>query len=272
MVTEPHVGTTGEPALADISNALTAARGTDYGLRSATWISRFTDATRQAANYRDRRVLLAGDAAHIHFPIGGQGLNTGIQDAVNLGWKLAQVVNGTSGAELLDTYHAERHPVAARVLHNTMAQTALNGPGERIDALRDTVAELLGMKEPRTRIAEMMCGLDIHYDCGAGHPLLGRRMPDLDLGTPDGFTRLFTLLHQARGLLLNFGCPWDFDVTRWAHRVSALDAHYTGGWQLPVFGEVAAPDAVLVRPDGYVAWVGDSTTSGLPEALETWFA
>ncbi|WP_204079361.1 FAD-dependent monooxygenase [Mycobacterium riyadhense] len=272
MVTEPHVGTTGEPALADISNALTAARGTDYGLRSATWISRFTDATRQAATYRDRRVLLAGDAAHIHFPIGGQGLNTGIQDAVNLGWKLAQVVNGTSGAELLDTYHAERHPVAARVLHNTMAQTALNGPGERIDALRDTVAELLGMKEPRTRIAEMMCGLDIHYDCGAGHPLLGRRMPDLDLGTPDGFTRLFTLLHQARGLLLNFGCPWDLDVTRWAHRVSALDAHYTGGWQLPVFGEVAAPDAVLVRPDGYVAWVGDSTTSGLPEALETWFA
>ncbi|SOJ52587.1 Anhydrotetracycline monooxygenase [Mycobacterium simulans] len=272
MVTEPHVGNTGEPTLADISNALTAARGTDYGLRSATWISRFTDATRQAATYRDRRVLLAGDAAHIHFPIGGQGLNTGIQDAVNLGWKLAQVVNGTSGEELLDTYHAERHPVATRVLHNTMAQTALNGPGERVDALRDTVAELLSMKEPRTRIAEMMCGLDIHYDFGEGHPLLGRRMPDLDLGTSDGSTRLFTLLHQARGILLNFGYPWDFDITRWAHRVSALDARYTGGWQLPAFGEVAAPDAVLVRPDGYVAWVGDGTTKGLPEALDKWFA
>lgn len=177
MVTEPQIVNTHDPTLADISKALIAARGTDYGLRSATWISRFTDTTRQAATYRDRRVLLAGDAAHVHFPIGGQGLNTGIQDAVNLGWKLGQVINGTSSDRLLDTFHAERHPVAARVLHNTLAQTALNSPGVRIDALRDTISELLAMDEPRTRIAAMMCGLDIRYDLGAGHPLLGLECP-----------------------------------------------------------------------------------------------
>jgi 2-polyprenyl-6-methoxyphenol hydroxylase-like FAD-dependent oxidoreductase len=272
MVTESRVGNSGEPTLADLREALTAVCGTDYGLRSATWISRFTDATRQAAAYRDRRVLLAGDAAHIHFPIGGQGLNTGIQDAVNLGWKLAQVAHGTAGERLLDTYHAERHPVAARVLHNTMAQTALNGPGERIDALRNTVAELLGMHEPRVWIAAMMCGLDIHYDLGDGHPLLGRRIPDLDLLTPSGPAQLFTLLHQAHGVLLKFGGrAWDFDITPWSNRVSMFDVQYKGAWELPVSGEVAAPDAVLVRPDGYVAWVGDGSTAGLPDVLDRWF-
>jgi 2-polyprenyl-6-methoxyphenol hydroxylase-like FAD-dependent oxidoreductase len=272
MVTESQVGATAEPTLDDLRQALTSVRGTDYGLRSATWISRFTDATRQAANYRAGRVILAGDAAHIHLPIGGQGLNTGIQDAVNLGWKLARVADGTAGETLLDTYQAERHPVAARVLHNTMAQTALNGPGERIDALRDTVAELLGMDEPRTRIAAMMCGLDIHYDLGEGHPLLGRRVPDLDLRTPSGSARLFTLLHRARGILLTFGChAGQFDVAPWSDRVSMFDVHYRGIWELPVIGEVAAPDAVLVRPDGHVAWVGDGSTAGLPDALERWF-
>lgn len=273
MVTEPQVGSTREPTLADLSAALTVARGTDYGLRSAAWISRFTDAARQASTYRAGRVLVAGDAAHVHFPIGGQGLNTGIQDAVNLGWKLAQVVRGTSGQDLLDTYHAERHPVAARVLHTAMAQTALNGPGERIDALRDTMSDLLAMYEPRTRIAAMMCGLDIRYDLGGRHPLLGRRMPDLDLPTPHGPIRLFALLHQARGLLLTFGQPWNFDITPWSHRVTELRAHCTDGWTLPVLGEVAAPRAVVVRPDGHVAWVGhDDDTAGLPEALNRWFA
>lgn len=273
MVTEPLAEkNTAEPTLVDLSEALIAARGTDYGLRSATWISRFTDATRQAAAYRAGRVLLAGDAAHIHFPIGGQGLNTGIQDAVNLGWKLARVARGEAGGKLLDTYHAERHPVAARVLHNTMAQTALNGPGERIDALRDTMSELLGMHEPRTRIAAMMCGLDIHYDLGEGHSLLGRRVPDLDLHTPSGPARLFTLLHQAHGVLLKFGGQaWDFDIAPWSDRVSIFDVHYSGVWELPVISEVAAPDAVLVRPDGYVAWVGDGSTAGLPDALDRWF-
>jgi 3-(3-hydroxy-phenyl)propionate hydroxylase len=271
LVTEQHVGQTGEPTLRDLSQALIAVWGTDYGLHSATWIFRFTDVTRQAASYRDRRVLLAGDAAHVHFPIGGQGLNTGVQDAVNLGWKLAQVVSGTSPESLLDTYHAERHPVAARVLHNTMAQTALTGPGERIEALRDTMSELLGMDEPRKRIAAMMSGLDIHYDLGQGHPLLGRRMPDLDLVTADGPLRVYTLLHDARPALLNLGEPGGFDITLWADRVQLIDAEYAGMWELPVLGAVTAPPAVLIRPDGHVAWVGDLTHRGLPDALTTWF-
>ena len=226
---------------------------------------------RQAASYRDRRVLLAGDAAHVHFPVGWQGLQTGVQVAVNLGWKLAQVINGTSPERLLDTYQAERHPVAARVLHNTMAQTALTRSNARIDALRETMSELLTMDEPRKRFAAMMSGLDIHYDLGEGHPLLGRRMPDLDLVTADGTIRVFTLLHEARPLLLNLGQPGSFDITPWADRVPVIDATYAGLWELPVFGEVTAPAAVLIRPDGYVAWVGESSNRGLPDALTTWF-
>jgi 3-(3-hydroxy-phenyl)propionate hydroxylase len=271
MVTEQHLGPTSEPTLSDLSEALIAVYGTDYGIHSPTWISRFTDMTRQAAAYRDRRVLLAGDAAHVHSPVGGQGLNTGVQDAVNLGWKLAQVVNQTSPESLLDTYHAERHPVAARVLQNTMAQTALLGSGARIDALRDTMSELLSMDEPRKRFAAMMSGLDIHYDFGEGHPLLGRRMPDLDLVTANGPLRVFTLLHDARPVLLNLGEPGGFDITPWADRVQLIDAEYAGIWELPALGAVTAPTAVLIRPDGYVAWVGDGTDLGLPDALTTWF-
>src|SRR6266849_2256319 len=208
LVTEQHLEHTGEPTLRDLSEALIAVYGTDYGVHSPTSISRFTDMTRQAASYRDRRVLLAGDAAHVHFPVGGQGLNIGVQDAVNLGWKLAQVVKETSPESILDTYHAERHPVAARVLRNTMAQTALLRHDDRVDALRDTMSELLSMDEPRKRIAAMMSGLDIHYDIGQGHPLLGRRMPDLDLVTPGGTVRTFSLLHDAHAVLLNLCKPW----------------------------------------------------------------
>jgi 2-polyprenyl-6-methoxyphenol hydroxylase-like FAD-dependent oxidoreductase len=271
MVTEEHLGPGTEPTLRDLSEALVAVYGTDYGIHSATWISRFTDMTRQAAAYRDRRVLLAGDAAHIHAPTGGQGLNTGVQDAVNLGWKLARVVNQTSPESLLDTYHAERHPVAARVLRNTMAQTALMRADERIEALRETVSELLSMDEPRKRFAGMMSGLDIHYDLGEGHPLLGRRMPDLDLVSANGPRRVFTLLHDARPVLLNLGDPGGFDITPWADRVQLIDAEYVGEWELPVLGEVTAPTAVLIRPDGYVAWVGERTRLGLADALTTWF-
>jgi 3-(3-hydroxy-phenyl)propionate hydroxylase len=271
LVSEQHVGQTGEPTLRDLSQALIAVYGTDYGIHSPTWISRFTDMTRQAACYRDRRVLLAGDAAHVHYPVGGQGLGTGVQDAVNLGWKLAQVVNETSPESLLDTYHAERHPVAARVLRNTMAQTALLRFDERIDALRDTMSELLSMDEPRKRFAAMISGLDVHYDPGEGHPLVGRRMPDLDLVTADGPLRVFTLLHDARPVLLNLGEPGGLDITPWANRVRLIDAEYVGVWELPVVGAVSAPTAVLIRPDGHVAWVGDGTDLGLPDALTTWF-
>jgi 2-polyprenyl-6-methoxyphenol hydroxylase-like FAD-dependent oxidoreductase len=271
MLTEEHVGATAEPTLDDLREALVAVYGTDFGVHSPTFISRFTDMTRQAAAYRDRRVLLAGDAAHVHAPDGGQGLNTGVQDAVNLGWKLAQVVNRTSPESLLDTYHAERHPVAARVLRNTMAQVALRRPDERTNALRDIIAELLSIDEPRKRLAGMLSGLDIHYDLGEGHPLLGRRMPDLDLVTADGQLRVFTLLHDARPVLLNLGEPGGFDITPWADRVQLIDARYVGTWELPAIGAVTDPTAVLIRPDGYVAWVGDLTEPGLPDALTTWF-
>jgi 2-polyprenyl-6-methoxyphenol hydroxylase-like FAD-dependent oxidoreductase len=260
-----------EPTLEDLRAALTVAYGTDFGVHSPSWISRFTDMTRQAASYRAGRVLLAGDAAHVHPPQGGQGLNIGVQDAVNLGWKLAQVVNGTSPERLLDTYHAERHPIGARVLRYTMAQVALSTPDDRHQALRDTMTELLRMDEPRRRTAGMLSGLDIHYDLGAGHPLLGRRMPDLDLQTADGPTRVCTLLHDARPVLLDFGESSGFDIRPWAHRVRLVDAAPVDRWELPVIGEVAAPAAVLIRPDGYVAWVGELTDPDLPRALTTWF-
>jgi hypothetical protein len=227
--------------------------------------------TRQAAAYRAGRILLAGDAAHVHSPVGGQGLNTGVQDAVNLGWKLAQVVHETSPESLLDTYNAERHPVAARVLRNTMSQIALMRLDDRTEALRETIADLLSMDEPRKRFAAMMSGLDIHYDLGEGHPLLGRRLPDLDLGTPGGAVRAFSLLHDARPVLLNLREPLAFDLSPWAQRVSAIDAEYAGDWELPVLGRVEPPAAVLIRPDGYVAWVGEGTVAGLPDALSTWF-
>ena len=271
LVTEQHVGQTTEPTLRDLSKALIAVYGTDYGVHSPTSISRFTDTARQAASYRKGRVLVAGDAAHVHAPDGGQGLQTGVQDAVNLGWKLAQVVKGTSPENLLDTYHAERHPVAARVLRKTMAAVALRRADERTKALRDTMSELLGMDEPRKRFAAMMSGLDIRYDFGEGHPLLGRRMPDLDLVTANGPLRLFTLLHAARPVLLNLGEPDGLDITPWADRVQLIDATHARAWELPALGPVTAPTAVLIRPDGYVAWVGDLAQLGLADALAKWF-
>jgi 2-polyprenyl-6-methoxyphenol hydroxylase-like FAD-dependent oxidoreductase len=271
MVTERNLGAAGEVTLGELSEGLIAVWGTDYGVHSPTSISRFTDMARQATAYRDRRVLLAGDAAHVHNPVGGQGLNTGVQDAVNLGWKLAQVVKRVSPDSLLDTYHAERHPVAARVLRDTIAQSSLFRADERVKTLGDTISELLGMDEPRRRFAARMSGLDIHYDLGEGHPLLGRRMPDLDLLSSNGPLRVFTLLHDARPALLNFGEPGAFDISPWADRVQLIEAEYGGTWELPALGEVSAPTAVLIRPDGYVAWVGDGTDTGLRDALTAWF-
>jgi 3-(3-hydroxy-phenyl)propionate hydroxylase len=271
IVTEQQLGPSSEPSLGDLSEALIAVFGTDFGAHTPTWISRFTDMARQASAYRAGRVLLAGDSAHIHYPAGGQGLSLGVQDAVNLGWKLAQVVKGTSPDSLLDTYQDERHPVAARALQHTMAQGVLQRPDDRVKAVVDMVAHLATMDEPRKWLAGVISGLDIHYDLGEGHPLLGRRMPDLDLVTADGPLRVFTLLHEAKPVLLNFGEPGAFEITPWADRAQLVDAEYVGPWELPVFGEVSAPTAVLVRPDGYVAWVGDGTDAGLRDALTTWF-
>jgi 3-(3-hydroxy-phenyl)propionate hydroxylase len=271
LSTEQHVRQGDEPTLGDLREALIAVYGTDFGVHNVTFLSRFTDMARQAASYRERRVLLAGDAAHVHSPAGGQGLNLGVHDAVNLGWKLAQVVNGTSPESLLDTYQAERHPIAARVLEATLAQTALNRGDERTNALRETLSELLAMDEPRKRYAARMSGLDIRYDLGTGHPLLGRRMPDLDLVTENGPRRVFALLHDARPVLLDLGEPGALDIAPWSDRVQRIDARYAGAWELPVLGAVAAPTAVLIRPDGHVAWVGDGTDQGLRDALTTWF-
>jgi 3-(3-hydroxy-phenyl)propionate hydroxylase len=267
VLTEREVEHDREPTIDDLRTALTEIYGTDFGLRAATWISRFTDVSRQAATYRSGRVLLAGDAAHVHPPQGGQGLNIGVQDAVNLGWKLAQVVDRSSPDALLDTYHAERHPVGARVLRNTAAQVALATPDDRHQALRDTLAELLELDEARRRFAGMMSGLDVHYDLGDGHPLLGRRMPDLDLQTASGPTRVYELLHDARPVLLDLaGVAGDV----WSERVRVVPATFVGAWELPVAGPVPSPGSVLIRPDGYVAWTG-TTPEGLAGAITRWF-
>jgi len=271
IVTEQQLGPSREPTLEDLSGALIAVFGTDFGVHHPTWISRFTDMTRQAAAYRAGRVLLAGDAAHIHYPAGGQGIGLGMQDAVNLGWKLAQVIKGVSPDDLLDTYHAERHPVGARAIRHTMAQAALQRRDERMAPLLDLVAELSVMDEPRNYLAGIISGLDIHYDLGGDHPLVGRRMPDLDLVTASGPLRLFERLHDARPLLVNLGRPGDIDITSWADRVRLVDASYDGPWELPVIGAVPAPPAVLVRPDGYVAWVGGGADETLTDALGYWF-
>jgi 2-polyprenyl-6-methoxyphenol hydroxylase-like FAD-dependent oxidoreductase len=273
MVTERQVGPSSEPTLHDLSEALVSVYGTDFGVHSPTSISRFTDTTRQAAAYRAGRVLLAGDSAHVHYPAGGQGLSLGVQDAVNLGWKLAQVVNETSPERLLDTYNDERHPVAARALRHTMAQTALQRQDERTKALAEVVSELAVMDEPRKRLAGIVSGLDIRYELGLGegHPLVGRRMPDLELVTDDGPVRVFELLHGARAVLLNLGERGGFDIAPWAGRVRLVDARCDGVWELPALGAVDAPGAVLIRPDGYVAWVGEPADPGLPDALTTWF-
>lgn len=271
VVLEEAVTASGEPSIEDLRAALIAAEGTDYGLRRVAFVSRFTDMTRQALSYRRDRILLAGDAAHIHAPVGGLGMNVGIQDAVNLGWKLAQVLRGTSPEGLLDTYQAERHPVGAGVARYTMAQIALRRPDERTDALRDAVVELVGMDEPRQRLAGMISGLDIRYDLGDGHPLVGRRMPDLDLVSAEGPQRVFTLLHAARPVLVLLERAGAFDVTPWADRVETVEARFDGRWELPVLGEVPAPGAVLIRPDGHVAWAGEPTDPALRDALTTWF-
>jgi 2-polyprenyl-6-methoxyphenol hydroxylase-like FAD-dependent oxidoreductase len=268
VLQEPQVGRGEQPTLQDIRERLIAVYGSDYGARNANYISRFSDMARQAASYRERRVLLAGDAAHVHSPVGGQGLNIGMQDAVNLGWKLGQVVKGTAPDSLLDTYHAERHPVGARVLRLTMAITALERADDRVQALREMVLDMVKLDGPRKQYVARVSGLDVHYDLGEGHPLLGRRMPDLDL---HGSQRVYTLLHRARPVLLNLGEPGALELAPWADRVRVIDARYDGDWELPVIGVVPAPSAVLIRPDGYVAWVGSGTNQGLRDALSTWF-
>jgi 3-(3-hydroxy-phenyl)propionate hydroxylase len=271
VVTEQQLRTAADPTMAELGEALSTVYGTDFGIHEPAWVSRFTDATRQAVSYRNGRVLLAGDAAHTHPPTGGQGVGQGVQDAVNLGWKLAQVVRGTSPDALLDTYQAERHPATARVLENVMVQALLQRDDARTRALRRTFSDLLAFDGPRTALAALLTGLDVRLDVGEGHPLLGRRVPDLDLDTADGPRRMFELLHDARPVLLDLAGSDDLEVTGWSDRVRHVRAVCTDRWELPVVGVVAAPAAVLLRPDGHVGWVGEGTPSGLVEALTRWF-
>lgn len=248
------------PVTADeISRALTAACGTDVRLDTVRYASRFSDATRQAAAYRTGRVLLAGDAAHIHLPAGGQGINLGVQDAANLGWKLAARVHGHT--DLLDTYHDERHPVAARVLANTRAQGVLMGPGDPdVGALRDLLTDLLRLPAANHAVTGMISGLDVRYAlAGKPHPLLGARMPDLDLDTTTGPVRLSALQHDGRGILLDRTGRLAATARPWSTRIRYVAA------------QVAEPDAdaLLIRPDGHVCWTAadDDPT----DALTYWF-
>lgn len=261
-----------------LRESLVRVAGTDFGMQNPRWISRFTDAARQAAQYRQGRVLLAGDAAHIHFPAGGQGLNMGVQDAVNLGWKLASVVRGQAPESLLDSYHAERHPVGERVLHNTRAQSALVRPGPQTDALRDVFGSLMVFDDVNRYLRHMLNALDIRYPVDGNQPLDGRRVPDADLNTPEGPTYVYELLHTARPVLLDLRGSAEVaeSVKGWADRVDLVEARAEDDhWIVPAIGEIPAPAALLIRPDGHVAWSaaadGAPDTSALRTALTTWF-
>ncbi|MFD5876995.1 FAD-dependent monooxygenase [Streptomyces sp. NPDC060322] len=254
----------------EVADAWQHITGEDIHGGGAEWVSSFTDATRQASEYRRGRVLLAGDAAHIHLPAGGQGLSTGVQDAANLGWKLAAVIRGGAPEGLLDSYHGERHPAGARLLMNTRAQGTIFLGGEESDPLRELFGELIRYDDVKRHLAGIISGLDVRYEVGVGdHPLLGRRIGHRRLVGAAGDTSTTELLHPARGVLI--------DLTD----DPGLRA-VAGGWQDRVTVATAVPkpadgtdplagtSAVLVRPDGYVAWAGDGT-DGLADALDQWF-
>ncbi|MDT6987486.1 FAD-dependent monooxygenase [Streptomyces lusitanus] len=259
----------------EVAKAWEHITGEDISGGGAEWVSFFSDATRQAAEYRRGRVLLAGDAAHIHLPAGGQGLSTGVQDAANLGWKLAAVVTGRAGDALLDTYHAERHPVGRRLLMNTRAQGSVFLGGDQAEPLRRIFTELTGHDVVRRHLAGIVSHLDIRYDLGeddddSAHPLLGRRLARLPLTGPDGATDTFRLLHAGRGVLLDLtgdaglreaAAPWSGRVDVVTATASPSDRD----------GVLAGLDAVLVRPDGHVAWTASGGTDGLGTVLTRWF-
>jgi 2-polyprenyl-6-methoxyphenol hydroxylase-like FAD-dependent oxidoreductase len=251
-----------QPTLAELQAAVRKLAGTDWGMHSPRWLSRFGDATRLAQRYRVDRVFLAGDAAHVHPPTGGQGLNLGLQDAHNLGWKLAAAVHGWAPDDLLDSYHAERHPVAAAVLDNTRAQIQLMSPEPGPQAVRRLLAELMEFDEVNRYLIEKITAISVRYDFGEGPDLLGRRLRDQELKQG----RLYELLRSGRGLLIDR--TGTLTVGGWSDRVDRADA----GADLDDRDDLADLDvpAALLRPDGHVAWVGHDQ-AGLDVVLREWF-
>ncbi|WP_165984170.1 FAD-dependent monooxygenase [Streptomyces sp. YIM 98790] len=259
------------PDFPEVASAWQRLTGEDISHAEPVWVSAFGDATRQVTQYRRGRVLLAGDSAHIHLPAGGQGMNASIQDSVNLGWKLAAVIRGPAGEELLDTYHRERHAVGRRLLMNTQAQGLLFLSGDEVQPVREVLTELMEYHDVRLHLARMVSGLDIRYDVGGGgHPLLGCRMPHVELVCADGKTSTTELLHPGRGVLLDLA--GDDGLRRsagpWTDRVDVVTGlpHYPGERS----DLLAGTRAVLIRPDGHVAWTTESEHD-LPTALTTWF-
>jgi bifunctional hydroxylase/dehydrase len=258
-----------EVSFEEVAGAWERITGESIRHGSASWVSSFTDATRQATEYRRGRVLLAGDAAHIHLPAGGQGLSTGVQDAANLGWKLAAVVRGWANEDLLDSYHDERHAAGKRLLMNTRAQGMIFLGGEESDPLRELLTELMTYDDVRRHLAGIVSGLDTRYDLGSEHPMVGRRIPPRRLDGPSGRTSTTELLHPAQGVLLDLADSAELRqvAADWKERVTVTTA---GPEMVGTFGDATA---LLVRPDGYVAWAGDATdpTAGLDAALYRWF-
>ncbi|MEI5527140.1 FAD-dependent monooxygenase [Streptomyces brasiliscabiei] len=262
------------PSWHEVADAWKRLTGDDISHAEPVWVSAFGDATRQVTEYRRGRVILAGDSAHIHLPAGGQGMNTSIQDAVNLGWKLGAVVKGTATEELLDTYHGERHAVGRRLLMNTRAQGLLFLSGAEVQPLRDVLGELIRYDEVARHLAAMVSGLEITYDVGAGsHPLLGRRMPRLELTTATRATTSTELLHSARGVLLDLtdNPRLRARAAAWSDRVDIVTAEPAEPAGISADGGLRGTAAVLVRPDGYVAWAAPGSHHDLPMALERWF-
>jgi len=262
---------TAPPAYEEVVAGWKRVTGQDISHGEPVWVSAFGDATRQVTEYHRGRVFLAGDSAHIHLPAGGQGMNTSIQDAVNLGWKLGAVVQGRAPASLLDTYHGERHPVGARLLMNTQAQGLLFLSGAEVQPLRDVLTELIRYEVVSRHLAAMVSGLEIRYDVGGGsHPLLGRRLPNAELVGEDFKASGSELLRGGRGVLLDLAdnAVLRRRAARWADRVDIVTAAPHGRAE---DGPLAGTAAALVRPDGYVAWAAPGTHDDLPTCLERWF-
>ncbi|WP_335937257.1 FAD-dependent monooxygenase [Streptomyces sp. PTD5-9] len=262
---------TAPPPFTEVADAWKRLTGIDISHAEPLWVSAFGDATRQVTEYRRGRVLLAGDAAHIHLPAGGQGMNTSVQDSVNLGWKLAAVLNGTAGAALLDTYHGERHEVGRRLLANTRAQSLLLLGGTEVGPLRDLLTELTRHEDVARHLAAAASGLDIRYDVGGGDsPLLGRRLPRLELRRGGSTTSSTALLRSGRGLLLDLEdtAPLRRRAAPWTDRIDVVTAAPRG---VVPGGPPDGAGAVLLRPDGHVAWIAPGSHDDLPTALERWF-